>query len=104
MQDLVDGCDDDPGRPVDSLGDGTRRVAELTGDLSSGKSGEDLGVVLCAGQDVVIRDVEERDCSGLVGAVDERRDVVGADELGVQRGLGLQSGGPCCQLVRSCAA
>jgi hypothetical protein len=36
MQDLVDGCDDDPGRPVDCLGDGTRRVPELTGDLSSG--------------------------------------------------------------------
>jgi hypothetical protein len=35
-QDLVDGGHDDLGRPVDSLSDGTRRVAELTGDLSRG--------------------------------------------------------------------
>ena len=81
VQDLVDGCDDGSGGPVDCLGDGTRRVAELTCDLSRGETGEDLGIVLGAGQDVVIRDVEEGDSSGLVGAVHERRDVVGADEL-----------------------
>src|ERR1700735_1071606 len=72
VQDLVDGCDDDLGRSVDCLGDGTRRVAERTGDLSRGEAGEDLRVVLRAGQNVVIRDVEEGDSSGLVGAVHER--------------------------------
>src|SRR6266851_6136016 len=77
VQDLVDGRDEYPGRPVDCPGHRARRVAELAGDLGRRQAGEDLRVVLGAGQDVVIGDVEERDSPGLVGAVDVRGHVEG---------------------------
>ena len=70
VQDLIDGRDNDPGRPVDGLCYRARRVAELAGDLGRRQAGQDLRVVLRAGQDVPVGDVEERDRPGLVGAVD----------------------------------
>jgi hypothetical protein len=90
LQDLVDGRDDHFGHSVDGLGHRAGCVAELAGDLRCRQASQYLGVVLGAGQDVAIPDVEEGDGPGLVDAVDLGRYVVSGQKTGVQRGLRLQ--------------
>jgi FAD binding domain len=59
VQNLVDGRDDHLGGAVDGLRDRAGRIAERGGDLRRGQASQHLGVILRAGQDVLVADVQE---------------------------------------------
>src|ERR1700722_1298734 len=87
---LVDSGNQRVGRLVDCHRHRTRRVVELSGDLAHAQTGKYLWIVLRPGQDVVIVDIQERHCAGLVSAIDEWRNVIAIDQRCVELGRRLQ--------------